>query len=400
MHSKSFLVLEISLFLTLVAVHRAHPMQRRPPSSLIQQEERHFIINQFHERELARIFLTNTGNIPRDLRSDLNETGVLHFLAISAGQLLPVIKGMEYIASSASLLGRTTLFARLMRHRAALALGIGAYLSLIYGLTGSLMRLLFIDFLHRYACELLMRICSRRLPYIQQSNPIAKTLVPLAIAAKEPVLFVLICLCITALLGRNLLEDWSFLFASMGALACVIGLKTARMIHPMLGTHHTAVKWLFTTVAIQLCATLLMSPLTAVSMGPALLTNLIIAPVVGLLVVPSTVLLSLILQVGVAKTSAFGPLVGALVQSADIGLILFRKAAQFFAALDDQNRVPLFKPFSEDAYLYTVSVIGLCWFGPRLWNILRARLRGTARDQTSPSKERSSFSVMMGTPNS
>jgi hypothetical protein len=394
---KNTILIELTLFLALVAQQAFDPYRRNPPRHTMDQQAIQHVTHRFQERELARIFLTNSGTIPREIRSDLNETGVLHFLAISAGQLIPVIKSMEYLGSAAALVGGVGLFASLMRCRAAIALGVATYLSVMYGLTGSLMRLLFVDLGHRYICAALARHQCKRITQPERTGCAAGLGRIACGSAQDPTLFLLICLTITALCGRNLLADWSFLYASIGAQACMLGAKAAKQLCKAIAPKHSFVKWILTLVIIQLFATLAMLPLSSVSVAPALITNLTVAPILGILVIPSTVLLSLAIQLGVSDCNVLSPAIGTIIQIADLGLGWFRKSAQFFASFDSNVRLPMLKPFSTDAYVYTITVIGLCWFGPQIWGVLRTQRTQT---QLKPSKDRSWFSSMIETPSS
>jgi hypothetical protein len=400
MNSKKVIILiELTLFLALVAAQSFNQPRRTPRNDSMDQQAVQQITDRFQQRELARIFLTNSGTIPRDIRSDLNETGVLHFLAISAGQLLPVIKGIEYLASAAALVTGARFFASLMRCRAAMALAVATYLSLIYGLTGSLMRLLFVDLGHRYICSALVRHQCKRTAQPRRHGLASLAVRVACTAAQEPTLFLLVCLTVTALAGRNLLGDWSFLYASIGAHACVLGAKAAKSICNVVVLKNRPAQWILTLVIIQLFATCAMLPLSSVSILPALLTNLSVAPILGILVIPETVVLSLVIQMGLADCDALAPAIDGIIRIADLGLGWFSGSAQFFASLDSNVRLPMLKPFSTDAYRYTVTVIGLCWFGPQIWSVLRA-LRAEPPTQLNPSKDRSWISSMIATPSS
>jgi hypothetical protein len=342
------------------------------------------LLTRFENHQMARIFITNHGRLDTDLQDNLRETGVLHFLAISAGQLAPVLFAIDLLLKHVIAGVSNRSFGHSPRLRLAAATGVSFGLCLIYGLTGSLMRLLVVDCGRRVfvsaALSYAVRDHSNKTKNTKNnkegnSTVSQGTVLTLLLVIGAPGTFYALSLVAIFLMGRNLLGDWSFLFACIGALACYLGLLAFTWVPKLSIMRNRFVRATAALFIMQISATIFMMPLTPIGVIPAVTANLLCAPLVSLIIVPPTVLLTLATLCGLTLAGPIGPVLGGASAMADFGLGAFTKITGWLADAWPDPGPPLFAPFSPESYRYVIILVLGSWVLPQIFTLLQWKAR-------------------------
>jgi hypothetical protein len=325
------------------------------------------VIERFENKDLATIFLTNDGPLSKDTRAQMTETGVLHHLAISAGQLVPIMLALDQMFRPLFRWGmRATLRTPAFARSAAMAAATGGLFTL-YGATGSLLRLVVLAGLRTVFVSLLVMMTMRASALWSRPTK-ATTLLfeTIRLFTRFQAPFLITALVVTATCGRNLLADWSFLYASLGAASCSFGITLAMWLGKRLRFNRPFARFLVGLVIMQACATMAMMPLSRTNFFSSCLANFICGPLVSLAIVPPTVTLTLLARAGVPMEGNLGLLYESCILLADGALGLFREIVSTLAQASTDPDVPLLKAFSAEAYGYTVVLVVMVWLGPQI----------------------------------
>lgn len=310
------------------------------------------IIGRFRNAQLARIFLTNDGPLDRPFRQQLAETGVLHHLAISAGQLAPVLFVIDGFLRHLPLGLKPGPRQRRLHVRLCAAAAITVGLCAMYGMTGSLVRLIMVS-CARQALVIALLLATMR--FQKLSATWVAPLVQMVCGSSGPTVVVALIIC--ALSGLHLMADWSFLFSAVGALSCTTGLFVCGLLR-----HSVLFRWpwlrlVVTFVVIQMCAALAMAPLVSTGIGASVVTNLVVSPIVGFVIVPATVFLALLTRSGALPGGPLDALFTGPIAVADWGLGAFRAVVETVAHWSADPGPPWFATFSEASYRYVVILV-------------------------------------------
>lgn len=297
------------------------------------------IVNKFQHAQLARIFLTNQGRLDPDLRAALVNSGVAHLLAISAAQIEPICRGIRGINSLAlSVLPRPmrhSLHLSALSHTAGFA--ICGLLVVLYGSTGALLRTWMFGPMYVLLCEL-----------VPQKSKLERLLT-------HPCIYqAIVLLFLTHTFTVNLTQDWSFLYASAGSTVCIFAQKLQTKIRHQFGRKkmNSLLKACAQILTVQFLCWLVFWPLHPISPIASLASNLICGFVLGILVVPACVLLSLCSLANLTNPLIVNPAIGI----ADSGLGLFTAVTTNLSELTSA-RDPLFLPFQSTAQVYLLCIL-------------------------------------------
>lgn len=315
----------------------------------------------FAENDLALVFLTNAGRLDRSTQNALSASGVAHYVAVSAGQIAPVINALLWVARRTliALLGsRAAVVSRLLlpvllARAPTVATCLCFFLVALYSTTGSLLRIAVLQYLClSIACHFVFRL-----------RPPTPTSLRFLVAVLPSALLVVLALAFK----RNLLNDWSFLYASAGALGCTLA---ARVCQAFLGGQHQTLRALLAQmVCTQLICTSLFWPLHPIHPGSALIANALAGPLVTWGIVPTTLFLTIGSKAGLVTPG--GTLATILVTPADKLLGAFRFIAETAAALPvPWGSLTLLQAFSSPARVY-LQVLALAALVAASWSAVK-----------------------------
>lgn len=344
---------------------------RRPDPQLFQ------LSRSFAEKDLALVFLTNAGRLDKSTQMDLSASGVAHYVAVSAGQIAPVISVVLWAtrrALIAMLASRIALVARpllpvLLTRAPTIATGLCFLLVALYSTTGSLLRIAVMQYLClSIVCHILSCLKPRS---------------SLALRFMVAVLPSALLIVLHFAFKRNLLHDWSFLYASGGALGCTLA---GRLCQAFCHKLNQSLKVsLAQMVCTQLLCTALFWPLHPIHPGSALFANALAGPLVTWGIVPITLVLTICTKTGLMTPDA--PLTAILIAPADQSLGFFRSIAETAAALPiPWGPLTLLPAFSSPARLY-LQVVALIALVAAAWSAIKPDARNENRlTETVPKK--------------
>lgn len=311
------------------------------PLYIWNQSQLEDIIVQFHNENLARNFLTNERSLNFFEQNDFLNSGLVHLLAISGAQVVPIVNAARAAARFAapsvmnfvSSPQQATRAFRLWREGSSVVLSL--FILKIFGGSGALGRVFFLTYvsqlilLKNFSFQL-----SRIFPNISERS-ISRTfsLVGLAVFAGDP------------------FKNYSFLLSAFGAALSELTftlLTSAKSFQTLISKVNSM---LLTSAICTFFISVLLYPLCQNALFPTVIANLIAIPLVTFIITP----LSLVLVLVPFKNCDL------LIFTLDAAFSMFKNISATFSTQAFSSNASSELLFSEAGRFYLVLMVTTLW---------------------------------------
>lgn len=308
------------------------------------------------ERSLALNFLANERSLSFKQSLDFQNSGLTHLLAVSGGQISPVVGFFTVVIGSVTLfffrrkISLQNLFA--LQNRFAFLTGFGfAYvLAILFGATGALIRVVFLSYFARFPMILSAILFLVRRTDVRSPETWTRS----------------VAVIILAFWIGNPFGDLSFLLSALGAAVAGLVAQNLCILLPRSFSRSWIIDIFFHYIVLcavtSVCVTLFLMPFLPVSLVATTGANLIAGPLVQFVLTPLTLVL-LVLPSGF-------PFIEKLPEIFDTALGFLSVLAQSFAKIAQQSSTQLLKnPFGAVSTLKSdVGIFYLQFCVCALWS--------------------------------
>lgn len=302
------------------------------------------VADSMQETNLGLNFIGNYHKLSPLESQIFQSSGLVHLLAISGAQILPVVNLICYCLS---IILYTSLKNKLNPHRIMqisskiniyISFMISLFISILFGGTGALLRVSWLNFFKRIKIIHFIQIFIFR----QTSEFI------------EPLVEKFFILLLVSLFFGNIFSNYSFILSAIGASCAEISAYISKFILNKNGTI-ICLKFfseIFVTILTCVFVGIVLSPLTFNSITNSCLANIFAIPIITFLVTP----LALLILIIPSGNIVFEIILNGL----DYSLMLFKHIAFVFSDSDNfiTNNTRL---FSADGLLYLNIIMIILW---------------------------------------
>ncbi|KAB8030765.1 ComEC/Rec2 family competence protein [Fluviispira multicolorata] len=300
-----------------------------------------FISSQMEEKNLALNFLGNIRMLSFTEANQFQSSGLLHLLAISGGQVVPIASGISqfisyifyYILRSSS--SPLTLMNLIYNFKTILSLILSLLICHMFGCSGALIRVSSLTYLSKI--KSLQSVYLNLFPYFPN--------IPVASFNR---IFILILI---SLFFGNILINYSFLLSAIGASCAEISLRISyyfiKKSKIFIVLSCTSLTSIFTG--------LILYPFSSINLFQSCMANLIALPIVCFLITPFSLLLLFLPQNFIYFEN--------IISMLDFSLSLLKKISfvfsePYFSKNPFEKNNPLFK---KEGLFYLNSVLFILW---------------------------------------